>query len=1326
MESLIAMQDKTDQSHKSIQNVPSEDTTEPMRVISRGKSRRTEMGQMVAQSLSNPMMLLAMIGVVVGLMPRSVTAQAPLAIPYEHTIYAGNGASYTATAVAGSTSTPVHGTVPGYENVPATSAPFNNPTGMATDSLGNLYITDTLGWVRKVDASGMVTTFAGGIAAAATGSTTCPGGTNIIGDGCPANEAYLGTARAIAIDPATGDMYIAENAGVRIRKVNHLTYQISTVVGMSTAAASTKATTTTANGDLATCSSAAGNTCSKTLGLMYNVRGMAVDRHGNLYIADDTTGGKGLSAVRLANFSTGQLTTVVNTSFTQGKVGTCTTTTGGTAGAAILGGPSDITFDGQGNLYIADATCNLIYLVAENPQTGMVDSGSVITVLVGTGGSGTASASGFVLASSAQLTPGALRADLMGNLFFTESSGTRVWFYDAATKYVHTILGAASTAGNCYGQAGAGTAPNYNGCDGPDVIAGKGSTGVVLDAWGNLYTSDNTAFTVHKLTLGMNAPFTPTTPLNNATGMLHFGTNDSLASVSTTLAPDFTVTPQTCVTNGDNTQDCPIVITNSMTSSNPQYESFTATSKAELTSMFYLTNQLAPVSPYPVCQPATATSQTVLVNGATAVTLSSTPGGGCQGIETIVSGPHKYSYTVTARPSHGTLSGTAPALTYTPNAGSTGSDSFQYTVTDNSAFAGNSVSYDNSTLSIVLEKPAPQTGTTATVTLQNYAPPVATPDNAKVNYETPTAITLTATASISNTLTYSIVAGPSHGSLGAVSGNTVTYTPNVGFSGSDSFTFKANDGISDSNISTVSLAVTPATVVPVNQNVTAEYQTAVPITLTATGAAPIAFVVATQPNHGTLTGTAPNLTYTPAQGYSGSDLFTFTATNPGGNAVGTVTITVSAPPPAPVANNQAVTVTSNTPLAVTLTSTMGGSSTTYAIATGPAHGTLTGTAPNMTYVSTAGYIGADSFTFTASNLGGSSTGTVNVTVVPLAPVAANQTATVAFNTAAAVTLAATGTGQLTYAVVGQPAHGMVTLTGAVATYTPATAFIGTDSFTFTASNAGGASNVAKVSLTVLPAPPVASNQSVSVAFNTATAVTLTATGTGPLTYAVGLQPAHGTLTGTGAALTYTPTQNYAGTDSFTFTATNAGGTSNVATVTLTVAGGFTWAPASGGSMSATVQTGQTATYNLMISGYTGATGPLAITVTGAPATATVSPNPITLNGTTAIPVTISLPTGTGKVAVSGFAALYSGRGWPVVILLNALGLILILPLVRKRKLVLRLVCALAALALMTGATGCEQIPMSRFATPAGTYTLNVTATAGGVSSSQALTLTVTN
>jgi hypothetical protein len=77
-------------------------------------------------------------------------------------------------------------------------------------------------------------------------------------------------------------------------------------------------------------------------------------------------------------------------------------------------------------------------------------------------------------------------------------------------------------------------------------------------------------------------------------------------------------------------------------------------------------------------------------------------------------------------------------------------------------------------------------------------------------------------------------------------------------------------------------------------------------------------------------------------------------------------------------------------------------------------------------------------------------------------------------------------------------------------------------------------------------------------------------------------------------------------------------------------------------------------------------------------------------------------------------------------LLNALGLILILPLVRKRKLVLRLVCALAALALMTGATGCEQIPMSRFATPAGTYTLNVTATAGGVSSSQALTLTVTN
>jgi hypothetical protein len=84
--------------------------------------------------------------------------------------------------------------------------------------------------------------------------------------------------------------------------------------------------------------------------------------------------------------------------------------------------------------------------------------------------------------------------------------------------------------------------------------------------------------------------------------------------------------------------------------------------------------------------------------------------------------------------------------------------------------------------------------------------------------------------------------------------------------------------------------------------------------------------------------------------------------------------------------------------------------------------------------------------------------------------------------------------------------------------------------------------------------PVANNQSVTVSYNTATPITLTATGSGTLTYTVVSNPTHGTLSGTAPNLTYTPTASYGGPDSFTFKANN-GTVSNIATVSITVQSG---------------------------------------------------------------------------------------------------------------------------------------------------------------------------
>ena len=56
-------------------------------------------------------------------------------------------------------------------------------------------------------------------------------------------------------------------------------------------------------------------------------------------------------------------------------------------------------------------------------------------------------------------------------------------------------------------------------------------------------------------------------------------------------------------------------------------------------------------------------------------------------------------------------------------------------------------------------------------------------------------------------LAYVIATQPAHGTLGTVSGNTVTYTPAAGYFGPDSFRFKVNNGVSDSNIATVSVTI---------------------------------------------------------------------------------------------------------------------------------------------------------------------------------------------------------------------------------------------------------------------------------------------------------------------------------------------------------------------------------------------------------------------------------------------------------------------------------------------------------------------------------------
>lgn len=126
-----------------------------------------------------------------------------------------------------------------------------------------------------------------------------------------------------------------------------------------------------------------------------------------------------------------------------------------------------------------------------------------------------------------------------------------------------------------------------------------------------------------------------------------------------------------------------------------------------------------------------------------------------------------------------------------------------------------------------------------------------------------------------------LVSGPSHGTLTLGLDGSLVYTPDPNFSGTDSFTYKTNDGRLDSNVATVTINVKPINDAPVAQaqSVTTDEDKPLAVTLAATDVDgnPLTYAVAAQPAHGTLTGSGANLTYTPAPNYNGPDTFTFKA-----------------------------------------------------------------------------------------------------------------------------------------------------------------------------------------------------------------------------------------------------------------------------------------------------------------------------------------------------------------------------------------------------------------------------------------------------------------
>jgi len=322
--------------------------------------------------------------------------------------------------------------------------------------------------------------------------------------------------------------------------------------------------------------------------------------------------------------------------------------------------------------------------------------------------------------------------------------------------------------------------------------------------------------------------------------------------------------------------------------------------------------------------------------------------------------------------SNGTLGGEAPNLTYTPDANFFGTDSFSFTVTDGS-------DSDTATVTInVVDIAEPNTA------------PVALSLSITFGEDTSNnVITLSATDADGDVLSFSNT-NPSNGTLDGEGAN-LTYTPNANFFGTDSFDFTVSDGL-DETTATISITVSQVNDTPVieSQNISVlEDSVDNTITLESTDADgdQVSYNF-TAPSNGTLTGSSPNLLYTPNANFFGTDSFTYTASDSNNTTSeeATVTINVSAVNDAPVADAQVITILEDSvDNEITLTARdVENEELTYQVSTGPSNGSLGGMAPNLTYTPNADFFGSDSLEFTVSDGVDSSTATVNITVKDVA------------------------------------------------------------------------------------------------------------------------------------------------------------------------------------------------------------------------------------------------------------------------------------------------------------------------------------------------------
>jgi len=469
---------------------------------------------------------------------------------------------------------------------------------------------------------------------------------------------------------------------------------------------------------------------------------------------------------------------------------------------------------------------------------------------------------------------------------------------------------------------------------------------------------------------------------------------------------------------------------------------------------------------------------------------------------------------------------------------------------------------------------------------QNNAP-IANDDTAVLSEGASAVIEVLSNDSDPDNDSFSIVdvTRPAHGSVTINPNGTVTYIPEPGFSGTDSFTYTICDtsGLCDS--ATVTITVNSVNGVnndpPDANDDTVTTNEDMPVTIavlandTDVDGDPLTITGHTQGANGTVSCTSTQCTYTPNANFNGTDTFTYTISDgKGGTDTATVTVTASPVNDAPIAQPQSLTTNEDAPRAITLSCTDIDSSTlSFSIVASPAHGSLSGTPPNLTYTPNPNFNGDDSFTFKCNDGQlDSNIAVVTVTISPvndpptLAPISdqsVNEGQTLILN----VSCTDIDGGALTLTASNLPPGATFTDHGngtSTLTYTPGFDTVQHPSnqslfsnLTITCSD-GTLTDTRTFNLTVhdVNRTPDAVDDSVTTNEDTSVTVAVLANDTDvdgdPLTITGHTQGANGTVSCTSTQCTYTPNANFNGTDTFTYTISDGKGGTDTATVTITI------------------------------------------------------------------------------------------------------------------------------------------------------------------------------